>query len=74
MSRSCPFHKIEIPEATQECPACVLDARTAYVPKDKIRALIEELESEIGGNRENEYEAGCSSGRQRAITALEALL
>lgn len=33
-----------------------------------------ELESEIGGNRENEYEAGCSSGRQRAITALEALL
>ena len=45
-----------------------------WILRHKLRKLAEELENEIPGNRANEYEAGCSSGRQRAITAIEAIL
>jgi hypothetical protein len=41
---------------------------------NKLKVLLKELEDEIPGYHSNEYEVGESSGRQRAITALESIL
>lgn len=67
-----------------ECDYAAADAAIAeigsrpntelWIIRHQIRTLIKELEDEIPGNHVNEYEAGCSSGRQRAITALESIL
>lgn len=70
MSRQCPFHAVEIPEQTQECPVCI---QGENILRSRVSMLIKELENEIGNGRENEYEAGRSSGLQLAITRLEAL-